>query len=458
MYIPTKEDFINNRNQAHENLYLYIISLLGTEQNEDDIQDLSIRFFESSKLSGFFDEFGEIRGHEKEFKLLCQNELKEIKSGSGWDYRGFSLEEDRDEVEIASDKQQFYKYQEQEVNDSLDEDYIRTEENGACLDKLIEIIKSLPDREQIRFQVAYLAIQNTLDISAKKPPTDMPKEVRAIVRERAKGAHIKYEEKRKILEGSRCPTGFWQKYHEMIGKNLLNKEFKIQNEIYIKLYKRAKFSNITRDKKKMAEIVEKISSELAENVKEKLKKDIQNFLCRTSLTPIPKEAQSIKDQALGGKDKRPCKEYVEFIALLVQENMGYYHVQRDLNWEKRVSAYLEHRCTCERCQGYEKQLRQRMEYRRARMQEIGQQAPYLYHEYDPKQAVKTGQKDLVLYYEKEYKYNPCDMNLFYLLLAYKNAGEIQKAKNLLASTKGICEYQEIRKTMIATQIQGASLC
>ena len=454
MYIPTKEDFINNRNQAHENLYLYIISLLGTEQNEDDIQDLSIRFFESSKLSGFFDEFGEIRGHEKEFKLLCQNELKEIKSGSGWDYRGFSLEEDRDEVEIASDKQQFYKYQEQEVNDSLDEDYIRTEENGTCLDKLIELIKSLPDREQIRFQVAYLAIQNTLDISAKKPPTDMPKEVRAIVRERAKGTHIKYEEKRKILEGAMYPTGFWQKYHELVGKNLLNKEFKQQNEIYRKLYKKAKFSNITRDRKKMAEIVELLSSELEDNIKKKIKKDIQKFLCRTSLTPIPQEVQSIKDQMLAGENKRPCKEYVEFIPLYLQESMGCYGSQRDLKWEERVALYLEHRQNCKRCQNYEKQLRQRMEYRIARIKEVGNKPPYPYHEYDPKKVEKRRQKDLVSYYEREYKYNPCDMNLFYLLLAYKNAGEIQKAKTLLETTKDIHEYQEIRNTIVATQIQG----
>lgn len=454
MYIPTKEDFINNRNQAHENLYLYIISLLGTEQNEDDIQDLSIRFFESSKLSGFFDEFGEIRGHEKEFKLLCQNELKEIKSGSGWDYRGFSLEEDRDEVEIASDKQQFYKYQEQEVNDSLDEDYIRTEENGTCLDKLIELIKSLPDREQIRFQVAYLAIQNTLDISAKKPPTDMPKEVRAIVRERAKGTHIKYEEKRKILEGAMYPTGFWQKYHELVGKNLLNKEFKQQNEIYRKLYKKAKFSNITRDRKKMAEIVELLSSELEDNIKKKIKKDIQNFLCRTSLAPIPQEVQSIKDQMLAGENKRPCKEYVEFIPLYLQESMGCYGSQRDLKWEERVTLYLDHRRNCERCQNYEKQLRQRMEYRIARIKEVGNKPPYPYHEYDPKKVEKRRQKDLVSYYEREYKYNPCDMNLFYLLLAYKNAGEIQKAKTLLETTKDIHEYQEIRNTIVATQIQG----
>lgn len=458
MYIPTKLDFINDRNKAHGDLYLYITSLLKEDQNEDIIQELSLRFFENNKLSGFFDEFREIRGHEQEFKLLCQNEIKQIKNSSSFSscgYETYSLDEETDSFSIVIDQQQFCDYQKREINDFNEE---TCSLDVFSLDKLVEIIKTLPLIQQLRFQVAYLAIQNTLDISAKKAPTDMPKEARIAMQEKAKGAHIKYDEKRKILEDVLYPTGFWQKYHEMIGKNLLNKEFKIQNEIYIKLYKRSKFSNITRDKKKMAEIVEKISSELAENVKEKLKKDIQNFLCRTSLTPIPKEAQSIKDQALGGEDKRPCKEYVEFIALLVQENMGYYHVQRDLNWEKRVSAYLEHRCTCKKCQGYEKQLRQRMEYRRARMQEIGQQAPYPYHEYDPKQAVKTGQKDLVLYYEKEYKYNPCDMNLFYLLLAYKNAGEIQKAKNLLASTKGICEYQEIRKTMIATQIQGASLC
>ena len=47
------------------------------------------------------------------------------------------------------------------------------------------------------------------------------------------------------------------------------------------------------------------------------------------------------------------------------------------------------------------------------------------------------------------------MNLLYLLLAYKKAGEMQKAKILLESTKDIHEYQEIKKTVVATQIQGA---
>lgn len=468
MYIPTKLDFINDRNKAHGDLYFYICALFNKNPYEDDVEDiqeLSLRFFENNKLSGFFDEFGEIIGNEQQFKIFCEKEIKQFGNGETsfifGGYVGADGEDEQDYFSYENDKLQFEEYQQQVQSDSFDEsEKVDIEKLKNYLENLVKKIEELSAVEQARFKVAYLAIQNTLDISAKKAPTDMPKEARIAMQEKAKGVHIKYDEKRKVLEDVLYPTGFWQKYHEMIGKNLLNKEFKIQNEIYIKLYKRAKFSNGTRDKKKMSALVDLVNANLGNDIREKIKKDIRNFLCRTSLTPIPAEAQSDKDIALSKEKKvvRSCRKFVEFISMFVQESVGNSNTPKDLNWEEKVAAYIIHRSKCEKCRMYENQLRRWMEYRESRIRAIGNQPPYPYHEYNPKQVKRTAQKDLVLYYEREYRQNPCDMNLFYLLLVYKKAGEMQKAKILLESTKGIHEYQEVKKTVVATQIQGASLC
>ena len=81
-------------------------------------------------------------------------------------------------------------------------------------------------------------------------------------------------------------------------------------------------------------------------------------------------------------------------------------------------------------------------------------SPYKFHISNQDKLIITKNNDLVRYYSYAYKHNPSDLNMMYLILAYKISGNEEKARQLLYESKGIKEYEIINKTNFATQIKG----
>lgn len=445
MKIPTKNDFISNRQDAFSNLHNYIQNLFPNK-NEDSLSAFEIKLLEGTLLTSFFDEFGEIVGNEKAFYLFCEEHIdKQVKDFS---YSTQSLDNDFNENNLEN-------YGKEDLYNDLEDDV--STKKLDIFDKLLKHIKTLPEKEQAKFKVAFISIQNTLDINAKNAPTDMPVSVREEIHNIAGKSKMGYYNKRSLLEEKLYSSGFWQYYHNVMGNELLAKDSSKQREIYRKYYRQAKFSNPTRDKEKMASIVN-ILSNTNDNFKEPIINDIKNFLLRKTLKDIPKEANTPRDNALKGFKNAVCQEYLETIAIYLKHQLDKnFKTLLNSKIESDINRYLEHRRTCQKCRAYEEKLSKAMTYRIDRLKEklsnLGT-SPYCYHCPTEEKIELTREKDLVRYYEREYRHNPCDLNYYYLILSYKIAGLEDKAKQLLNETKNIPEYKNIQKTKIATQIKG----
>lgn len=451
MYIPTKNDLISpdTKIQAINQLIEYLYSLFPShefrqQEKEESFQDFIMELYEGKiDLVPFFDEFDEIRGHEKDFKRFCLSQFKKMSQflAPSWG------DDETDAMQIIADRKQQQEYNQK----SAIEDRFYDDSEVNLLGELMRQIGNGPEREESRFKVAYLSIQNTLAIDAKKSPSDMPVEARIPMQKRAKGAKMSYSAKKQALEDILYPSGFWQKFGEVFEKDITHKEHRKQNAKYKDLLKKAKFSNTKRDKEKMASIVDKILPNESVELREELKKDIKNFMVRKELSPLPQEDQSDKDKILSGFRNCACKEFLEIISLLVQERLLGIKLQDN----SKLKEYLSHRISCSKCREYENSLEQRMSYRVERMKLIENLPFYPYHSYRAEGVQKTQERDLVRYYEREFEHNPCDMYLYYLLLAYKNAGLIEKATDLYHQVKELPEYKRLQYTQLATELQGA---
>ena len=416
MKIPSKNDFISNRQDAFSNLHNYIQNLFPNK-NEDSLSAFEIKLLEGTLLTSFFDEFGEIVGNEKAFYLFCEEHIdKQVKDFS---YTTQSLDNDFNENNLEN-------YGKEDIYNDLEDDV--STKKLDIFDKLLKHIETLPEKEQAKFKVAFISIQNTLDINAKNAPTDMPVSVRKEIHNIAGKSKMGYYNKRSLLEEKLYPSGFWQYYHNVMSKELLAKDSSKQREIYRKYYRQAKFSNPTRDKEKMASIV-KILSNTEDNFKEPIINDIKNFLLRKTLKDIPKEANTPRDNALKGFKNAVCQEYLETIAIYLKH-------QLDKNFKTLLNPQIES----------DIRLKEKLSNLAT--------SPYGYHCPTEEKIQLTREKDLVRYYEREYRHNPCDLNYYYLILSYKIAGLEDKAKQLLNETKNIPEYKNIQRTKIATQIKG----
>ena len=453
MKIPTQSDFINNRDQAFEDLFSFLKKLFDINEQssytlEEKVADIYTSLYANNSLQAFFDEYGEIYNNQEHFKVFCEYEYKRyckevLKNQCNNDWVALTDIESigvRDPEMVSNDRNEYSKVK---------------------LEEIIRFIESLTEQEQARFKVAYLAIDNTLNIGGKQAPTDMPKLVRERIQKQAKGARLSFEAKKQYLREYLYPTGFWQKYGEIIGNKLIAKDQKIQKATYKSLLKKAKFSNTKRDKEKMANIVNKVNFEdipqdLQEKMKNVIKTDIKNFMVRSTLKPIPAEAYTPRENAIKNLRYSYCKEYSEIIPLYVKarlENKNLF----DIAHEQILTEYLNHRQTCDKCKRFEKDLEKAMSHRIDRLRQIKgelETSPYKFHISNQDKLIITKNNDLVRYYSCAYKHNPSDLNMMYLLLVYKMSGKENEAKQLLKEIRDVKEYYNINKTNFATQIKG----
>ncbi len=420
--IPTKRDFQENRTQAEYALLEYVALVVFPCNKESD--ERASRFCElwqsgSIDLQEFWGNYGEISEHEREFADFC---VSKIGKGEDWE-QGPQAGVVSDDVPDREGKSG-----NEEVDAELPQEATNVDD---FIGKLKEFLSSLPSSTFNKFLVFFLSTHNFIVVNAAKSPSDMPKEVQNSMP--AQGGHLSYETKRLHLERL---YPFWACFDRILGNKYILSDQKVQQQQYGKLYKAAHITNSSREKKKLIQIVssffDKFSGQFVE-LQEPIIQSIMRAPLQTKLQDLPKQAISRRDHMhiVLPEVFKGCSQYDKERLLLIRNEF--------IKTEKVIinDAYLEHRRTCAKCKHAEESMREVMEYRYGRLQEIMNKPIYPIHKPNEGQLSATTPKELVQYYEERYKKIPYELHKYYLALAYKRNGEIEKANALLMSNETI---------------------
>lgn len=420
--IPTKRGFQEDRKQAEYALLEYVALVVFPCNKESD--ERASRFCElwqsgSIDLHEFWGKYGEISEHEREFADFC---VSKIGKGEDWE-QGPQAGVVSDDVPDREGKSG-----NEEVDAELPQEATNVDD---FIGKLKEFLSSLPSSTFNKFLVFFLSTHNFIVVNAAKSPSDMPKEVQNSMP--AQGGHLSYETKRLHLERL---YPFWACFDRILGNKYILSDQKVQQQQYGKLYKAAHITNSSREKKKLIQIVssffDKFPGQFVE-LQEPIIQSIMRAPLQTRLQDLPKQAISRRDQMhiILPEVFKGCFQYDRERLLLIRNEF--------IKTEKTAvdDAYLEHRRTCAKCKQAEESMREVMEYRYGRLQEIMNKPIYPVHKPNNGQISATTPQELVQYYEERYKKIPCELHKYYLALAYKRNGEIEKANALLMSNETI---------------------
>lgn len=420
--IPTKRGFQEDRKQAEYALLEYVALVVFPCNKESD--ERASRFCElwqsgSIDLHEFWGKYGEISEHEREFADFC---VSKIGKGEDWE-QGPQAGVVSDDVPDREGKSG-----NEEVDAELPQEATNVDD---FIGKLKDFLSSLPSSTFNKFLVFFLSTHNFIVVNAAKSPSDMPKEVQNSMP--AQGGHLSYETKRLHLERL---YPFWACFDRILGNKYILSDQKVQQQQYGKLYKAAHITNSSREKKKLIQIVssffDKFPGQFVE-LQEPIIQSIMRAPLQTRLQDLPKQAISRRDQMhiILPEVFKGCFQYDRERLLLIRNEF--------IKTEKTAvdDAYLEHRRTCAKCKQAEESMREVMEYRYGRLQEIMNKPIYPVHKPNNGQISATTPQELVQYYEERYKKIPCELHKYYLALAYKRNGEIEKANALLMSNETI---------------------
>lgn len=420
--IPTKRDFQEDRKQAEYALLEYVALMVFPCNKESD--ERASRFCElwqsgSIDLQEFWGNYGEISEHEREFADFC---VSKIGKGEDWE-QGPQAGVVSDDVPDREGKSG-----NEEVDAELPQEATNVDD---FIGKLKEFLSSLPSSTFNKFLVFFLSTHNFIVVNAAKSPSDMPKEVQNSMP--VKSGHLSYETKRLHLERL---YPFWACFDRILGNKYILSDQKVQQQQYGKLYKAVHITNSSREKKKLIQIVssffDKFPGQFVE-LQEPIIQSIMRAPLQTRLQDLPKQAISRRDQMhiILPEVFKGCFQYDRERLLLIRNEF--------IKTEKTAvdDAYLEHRRTCAKCKQAEESMREVMEYRYGRLQEIMNKPIYPVHKPNNGQISATTPQELVQYYEERYKKIPCELHKYYLALAYKRNGEIEKANALLMSNETI---------------------
>lgn len=420
--IPTKRDFQENRKQAEYALLEYVALVVFPCNKESD--ERASRFCElwqsgSIDLQEFWGKYGEISEHEREFADFC---VSKIGKGEDWE-QGPQAGVVSDDVPDREGKSG-----NEEVDAELPQEATNVDD---FIGKLKEFLSSLPSSTFNKFLVFFLSTKNFIAVNAAKAPSDMPKEVREDMPDY--NGHLAYEKKREYLERF---YPFWACFDRILGNKYILSDQKVQQQQYGKLYKAAHITNSSREKKKLIQIVssffDKFPGQFVE-LQEPIIQSIMRAPLQTRLQDLPKQAISRRDQMhiVLPEVFKGCSQYDKERLLLIRNEF--------IKTEKTAvdDAYLEHRRTCAKCKHAEESMREVMEYRYGRLQEIMNKPIYPVHKPNNGQISATTPQELVQYYEERYKKIPCELHKYYLALAYKQNGKLEKAAALLTSNNTI---------------------
>lgn len=418
--IPTKRDFQENRKQAEYALLEYVALVVFPCNEESD--ERASRFFElwqsgSIDLYEFWGKYGEIGKHEKAFVDFC---VSKIGSGEEWEQR----------PQKGAFSEDVFNSEEQPDNTGGWSEAPHEATNVAdFIEKLKGFLASLPGSTFNKFLVFFLSTRNFIVVNAAKSPSDMPKEVRKSMQKYS--GHLAYEKKKAYLDGL---YPFWVCLERVLGDKYILSDQKIQQQQYEKLYKAAHITNSSREKKKLEQIISSFFDNFPgqfEEFKEPILKSIMRTPLQTTLQDLPQQVISRRDQMhLVLPDVfKGCSQYDRERLHLIRNEF--------IKTEKAAinNAYLEHRRTCAQCKQAEEAMREVMAYRYGRLQEIMNKPIYPIHSPNNGQISGANTKGLVRYYTERYHKIPCELHKYYLALAYKQNGDLDKSKTLLASNK-----------------------
>lgn len=422
--IPTKQDFLDNRKQAEQDLLEYIAFAVFPcvdDSNEDASRFFNLWMDGKIVLEPFWEQHGEIAEHQEQFKQFCK---LQIGQGADWEQPAQKCREN----ELQEIQQEA-----KDSNDSWPSDESAKDINSFS-DKLEKFMNQLPEDIINKFVVFFLSTKNFIAVNAAKAPSDMPKEAREQIPQVTKQyrAQLSYEEKKRILEKL---YPFWAFLDHLWGQKYTLSDQSVQRQEYQKCYKKAKFAtaNSSRERKKLAQIINSFFDSLEGEFAE-FKKGIEESILRA---PLQVALQELPQQATSARDEmhivlpdvfKGCSQYTEAIWLLVRNQIIRESQPTD---NKLLEEYIEHRKHCSKCQLAEEKTFKVMDYRYGRLKELISCPIYPKHEPVPEPTHAITPKQLVSYYQERYKKIRCELHKYYLALAYKQNGEEDKGLNLL---------------------------
>lgn len=121
-----------------------------------------------------------------------------------------------------------------------------------------------------------------------------------------------------------------------------------------------------------------------------------------------------------------------------------------------ADAFYEHLYQCPKCYQDAQRLARSFQYRRMRLSYHTPFAASAYPPHQPQAAniQQTQDKNLVQIYKRLYELNPCDLNAYYLLLSYVQAGKIQEAKKFWKRNKSYAASLPMQNSFLATVLEG----
>ena len=473
--IPTKKDFLSlaTCEQAREALFLYVREYVfpHTFAGEDDCSLFELAFFENNfSLESFWSRYGEIGQYPNEFRQFCWQIVKENKSQTSGD----ELDLVRWSINTTLDKCIYYKKEKDEENagcgytNRRNEDWVgdkdplsimlANENNGVekkgetiSFEKCLNQLNAL---QQKQVYVFYLSALNFILVNASNAPSDMPEAAQELLRTKTRrreekyGAQLNYATKLAVLEKSYplyfegiCPwaMGYEKKHYPHIHDE------KTRQRLYKQLYKEVGFHktnfNSSRFHTKLADLfiqcLIKVRKDFAEDDSfiQKLKKKRPPL--QLELKPLPTAAYTAKDKmycALA-KNMHVCEEYESIMLWLLRNELDRRTQHPFVIPVEKINQYLVHKSQCAQCKQTEEAMREVMAYRYGRLQEIMNKPIYPIHSPNNGQISGANTKGLVRYYTERYHKIPCELHKYYLALAYKQNGDLDKSKTLLASNK-----------------------
>lgn len=415
--IPTKQDFQNNHRQAEHALLEYVALVVFPCDKQSD--ERASRFWELWQsgcidLYEFWNRYGEIGKHEKEFADFC---VSKVGKGEDWEQGPQAW----GDSELSADI---------ETNGTQDELPLESPQEPTQINDFVaqlkQFITGLPQDISNKFLVFFLSTKNFIAVNAAKAPSDMPKEVREHMPEY--NGHLAYEKKREYLEGL---YPFWACLDQFWGTKYTLSDQKIQQQQYTKLYKAAHIANSSREKKRLAQIVDSFLAGLPnefEQLKQPLKDSILRAPLQTKLQDLPKQVISRRDRMriVLPEVFKGCSQFDKDRLFLMRNDF-----LPEADKVMISDEYLEHRRNCARCKQAEESMREVMEYRYGRLKEIENKPIFAVHESNKEKSKDKDAKQLVSYYKERYDKIPCELHKYYLALAYKQSGEVEKGRNLL---------------------------
>ena len=468
--IPTQKDFENNSTEALERLCKYIYRIFPDNNDRNGFAGASCWYFWTDwhRLEVFWQQYGEIIKYQQQFKTFCIKCAKEESDYTTTDAVEYAHYKEQIAPKSKSKKTKYRQEGDEEENEKEEENEekifsdpleeliekeelakqrnIQTTEQNFIQDQFIEYFDTLSDSIKKEFKLFFMSVWSAIAVRAEHAPTDLPE----IARQRTEylktikkdfGKEVSVYQK-KIIFLWDCYS-FWKFIGDIFGNQWILKDQQQQKSEYKKLSKilHLKKMNSSREKQKLKQVVKTfveqfLPSKEGEELWSKWERSILKCPLYKELPNLPqrKEVLSEKDKIL---DTLPrifcgCSRYKSLLFAITARECG--KIDLCHYTDQEIADYNFHKSHCPKCQQAEKALGIAMKYRYGRLSEASNLLVYPKHVPAMKHTPVLSHKKLVSFYEKRYRKIPCDLHKYYLALAYKQNGEIDKAREQLRQT------------------------